>query len=121
MSAVTDAGREQRQTLPVLRTLLEVAVMVVFALLIWNNFALRRQQARAAAAVKDAHGFTVRERVGAIPATTLDGARRDLDLTSSRAVVAIVNPGCESCRELIAATRGMPDVRILSVAPLSET
>lgn len=121
MSAVTDVGREQRRTLPVLKTILEVAVVIVFVLLVWNNFSLRRQQSRAAAAKKSGHGFVARERVGAIPATALDGTRRDLDLRNTRAVVAIVNPSCDSCREILNAVRGATDVHVLSVGSLAET
>lgn len=121
MSVATDAGHEQRRALPLLRALLEAAVIVVFVLLIWNNFTLRRRQSRAAAAAKSTRGFSVREQVGAIPATTLDGNRRDLDLRTARGIVAIVNPSCDSCRALIASTRGMPHVHVLSVASLEET
>ncbi|HEV7238829.1 MAG TPA: hypothetical protein VGQ36_06275 [Thermoanaerobaculia bacterium] len=122
MSAATDVGRVPRRTLPVLKTILEVAVVVVFVLLIWNNFALRRQQqVRAAAAAKGLRGFTVREQVGVIPATALDGTKRDLDLRNTRAVVAIVNPSCDSCREILTSVRNAPDVRVLSVASLEET
>lgn len=121
MSVATDAGREQRRPLPLLRTLLEVAVVVVFVFLVWNNYALRRQQSPAAAAVKSGRGFAVREQLGAIPATTLDGNPGDLDLRAKRGIVAIVNPSCESCRELVASTRGLPDVHVLSVASLEET
>jgi hypothetical protein len=121
MSVATDAEREQRRPLPFLRTLLEVAVVVVFALLIWNNFSLRRQASHAAAAAKTTRGFAVTEKIGAIPATTLDGRPSDLDLRNTRGIVAIVNPTCESCRELVASTRGMPDVHVLSVASIEET
>jgi hypothetical protein len=121
MSVAADVGREQRRALPLLRALLEVAVVVVFALLIWNNFTLRRQQTRAAAAVKTSRGFAVHEKIGAIPATTLDGKPADLDLRNARGIVAIVNPTCESCRELVASTRNMPDVHIISSASLEET
>jgi hypothetical protein len=120
MSVATDAGHEQRRPLPLLRTLLEVAVVVVFVLLIWNNFALRRQQGRSAAASKSLRGFVVREQIGAIPALTLDGRRNDLDLRNARGIVAIVNPTCDSCRELMAAARNAPDVHLLAVTSPAE-
>jgi hypothetical protein len=120
MSVATDAGHEQRRPLPLLRTLLEVAVVVVFALLIWNNFTLRRGQARSAAAAKSARGFAVREQIGAIPAMTLDGRRSDLDLRNARGIVAIVNPDCESCRELVASAGNAPDVHVLAVTPAAD-
>ncbi len=120
MSVATDAGHEQRRPLPLLRTLLEVAVVVVFVLLIWNNFALRRQQGRSAAAVKSSRGFVVREQIGAIPAMTLDGRRNDLDLRNTRGIVAIVNPTCDSCRELMASARNAPDVYVLAATSPAE-
>lgn len=121
MSVVTDAGREPRRALPVLKTVLEIAVVVVFALLVWNNYTLRRQQARSAAAAKSTRGFAVREQIGAIPAMSLDGRRSDLDLRTGRGIVAIVNPSCDSCRELMAAARNVPDVHVLSAASLADT
>jgi hypothetical protein len=121
MSVTTDAGHAQRRSLPLLRSLLEAAVVVVFVLLIWNNFALRRQQSRSAAAAKTARGFAVREQLGAIPATTLDGKKSDLDLRNARGIVAIVNPACDSCRELVASTRGVPGVHVLSVSSPEES
>lgn len=116
MSVATDAGREQRRSLPALKTVLELAVVVVFALLVWNNYTLRRQQARSAAAAKSVRGFAVREQIGAIPALTLDGRRSDLDLRNGRGIVAIVNPSCDSCRELMASARNVPGVHVLSAA-----
>ena len=83
MSSVTDVGPVPRRPLPLLRALLEVAVVVVFVLLVWNNFTLRRQQSRAAAAAKSVRGFAVREQIGAIPAVTLDGRKSDLDLRAA--------------------------------------
>jgi hypothetical protein len=121
MSVATDAGREQRRPLHFLRALLEVAVVVVFALLIWNNFTLRRQQTLAAAAVKTSRGLAAREKLGVIPATTLDGKQSDLDFRTTRGILAIVNPTCESCKELMASTRGVPGVHVLSAASLEET
>jgi hypothetical protein len=105
----------------VLKTVLELAVVAVFVLLLWNNYSLRQQQARSAAARRSSNGFVARERIGVIPATTLDGTRRDLDLRNGRALVAIVNPTCDSCRGLAQSVRNAPDVRVLSVAPLDET
>ena len=121
MSVAPDEARQPRRPLPLLRGLLEGAVVLVFVLLIWNNFTLRRQQTGAAAAVKTTRGFGVHEQLGAIPAMTLDGKPGDLDLRSARGIVAIVNPSCDSCRTLMASTRGMADVHVLSVASLEET
>ena len=121
MSSVTDVGPVPRRPLPLLRALLEVAVVVVFVLLVWNNFTLRRQQSRAAAAAKAVRGFAVREQIGAIPAMTLDGRKSDLDLRATRGIVAIVNPGCESCRELVASARGVSGVHVLSAASMEES
>ena len=118
---MTAEAVETRPRANILRTLLEVAVVVVFALLVWNNYTMRRQQSRAAAAVKSERAFVVRDQIGVIPAIGLDGKRRDLDFRNGRAVVALVDPRCESCREVLATLRTRPDVRILSVAPLRET
>ncbi|HEX8411782.1 MAG TPA: hypothetical protein VF883_23240 [Thermoanaerobaculia bacterium] len=103
-----------------LRIALETAVAVVFALLIWNNFTLRRQVV-AAAAPAASRGFAPGDVLPTVPATALDGSRRDLDLRAVRAVVAVADPRCESCRELLASVKDLPDVRVLSVAPLADS
>jgi len=118
---MTVTTMEARGRAGILRSLLEVAVVIVFALLVWNNYTLRRQQSRAAAVTKSERAFVARDQLEVIPATGLDGRRRDLDFRKGRAVVAIVDPRCESCREVLAAARNVPDLRILSVAPLAET
>jgi hypothetical protein len=103
------------------RFVLEAAVVVVFLLLIWNNYTLRRQQVRAAAASKSAHGFVPKDVVGSIPTVALDGTRGTLDLRQARSIVAIVDPRCESCKDIIATLRPQPGLQVLSVAPLDET
>jgi hypothetical protein len=105
-----------------LRMVLEAAVVVVFVLLIWNNYTLRRQQARSAAgAAAPARGFVPKDVIETIPTVALDGTRGTLDLRPSRSVVAVVDPRCESCKELIATLRPQPDLHVLSVAPPAET
>ena len=104
-----------------LRVALEAAVVTVFLLLIWNNFALRRQQARVAAAISPERGFVVKDFVETIPTVDLSGRQGSLDLRGGRTVVAIVDPRCESCRELIVSLRSVPGVRVLSVAPAADT
>jgi hypothetical protein len=103
-----------------LRRTLEAAVVVVFALLIWNNFALRRQTAHAAAAFKSARAFAVHDSFGALPVTELTGARATLPI-DGRIIVAIVDPQCDSCRALLADIRPDSGIQVLSVAPLPET
>ncbi len=104
-----------------LRMLLEAAVVVVFLLLIWNNYTLRRQQTGAAAGPPPARGFVPKDFISTIPTIALDGTRTTLDLRQSRSVVALVDPRCESCKELIATLRPRPGLHVLSIAPLPET
>ena len=104
-----------------LRPLLEGAVVVLFLLLIWNNYTLRRQ-ARAAAITVSEHGFTARDVFPpAVPVIDVGGKAQTLDLRTARTTVAIVDPRCDSCRELVRTLRGASAVRVLSVAPLDET
>jgi len=104
-----------------LRMLLELAVVAVFLFLVWNNYTLRRQHASVAAAPPGARGFVPKDFLESIPTVGLDGARGTLDLRGSRSVVAIVDPRCESCREVIATLRPQPDLHVLSIAPPAET
>ena len=104
-----------------LRMLLEIAVVVVFLLLVWNNYTLRQQQTRGPVGAGPTRGFIPKEVVAPIPTVALDGTRGTLDLRQSRSVVAIVDPRCESCKEIIATLRPQPNLHVLSVAPLEET
>lgn len=104
-----------------LRTVLEAAVIVVFALLIWNNYTLRRQQARTAAATQKSRAFVPKDWIGSVPVLDLAGREQLLDLQRGRTIVAIVNPTCDSCRELMASLRGASGIHVLSAAPLAET
>lgn len=111
---------EERRSAFSLRALLEVAVVVVFAALIWSNTTLRRQQVRSAAAAKSARAFTVHDSLDALPVVELTGARGTFR-PDRRAIVAIVDPRCESCRVLLTGIRPDSGVQVLSVAPLAET
>lgn len=105
-----------------LRMFLEVAVVVVFALLIWNNYTLRRQQLHAAtAATASVRGFVPKDVIETLPIIALDGKHGTLDLRQSRSVIAVVDPRCESCKALIEKLRPQPGLHVLSVAPLAET
>lgn len=112
---------ETRPRADALRTVLEAAVVVLFVLLIWNNFALRRQARAAAVPSIRQHAFVARDAVAYVPTIDLAGKPGGLDLRSGRTIVAIVDPRCESCRELIATLRGATGLRVLSVAPVAET
>ena len=118
---MTDLVEERPRALS-LRILLEAAVVVVFLLLIWNNYTLRRQQSGAAATRPATHrGFVPRDMLAQVPVTGLDGTRGTLDLQHRRGVVAIVDPRCDSCRELIATMRGASGVSVISLAPAEPT
>lgn len=98
--------------------ILEIAVVALLVALVWNNYTLRRQQTRAAAASKLARGFVPKDQLYTIPVLGANGA---IDLTKQRSVVAVVDPRCDSCRELIATLRAAPDLHVISVAPPAET
>lgn len=104
----------------VLRGVLELAVVVVFAFLIWNNYTLRRQHSRAVAAVKSARAFIVHDSISALPIVELNGAPATLPL-ERRTIVAIVDPRCDSCRALLARIHPNSGVQVVSVAPMAET
>jgi hypothetical protein len=98
--------------------ILEIAVIASLVALVWNNYTLRRQQTRAAAATKLARGFVPKDELHAIPVL---GSHAAIDLTKGRAVVAVVDPRCDSCRELVGTLRAAPDLHVISVAPPAET
>jgi len=100
-----------------LRPILEGAVLAVFVLLIWNNFSLRRQQAVMARAAVQLRGFVPKDRIGDVSMVDLSGAPARLRLGQGRHVVTVVDPRCDSCRELVATLRPSPDLVVVSVAP----
>jgi hypothetical protein len=103
-----------------LRPPLEAAVVVVFALLIWSNFTLRRQHAHAAVAARGGRAFAVHDTLEPLPVIELSGARGTLRF-DRRTLVAIVDPRCESCQQLIATMHADAGTEVLSVAPMEET
>jgi hypothetical protein len=118
---MTDLVQERPRLRPT-RFILETAFVVVFALLIWNNYTMRRHASGHAAASMIPHrGFVPKDRIATLPTVDLTGRAGTLDLRNGRTLVAVVDPRCESCRELIATMRETPGARVLSVAPLDET
>lgn len=100
-----------------LRPILEGAVVVVFALLVWNNFSLRRQQAVMARAAVQARGFVPKDVIGDVSMVKLSGEPAHLRINQGRHVVAVVDPRCDSCRELVATLRPSSDLVVVSLAP----
>jgi hypothetical protein len=103
---------------------LELGLAIVFVALAWNNFALRRQLARvrAGAPVHNAgSAFAPGETLTVVQAADLAGRPVTLDFRTSRTLVAIVNPGCESCKAAVASLKGVTGARVLSVASAAET
>jgi hypothetical protein len=119
LSRTVSTAEEPRRAITV-RGVLELAVVVVFALLIWNNYSLRRQQARSAAAVKSARAFAVHDSIDSLPVVEWNGSQRRLQL-DRRTIVAIVDPGCDSCRHLLAELRPESGAQVFSVASLAAT
>lgn len=112
---------ETRPPTNVLRGFLEAAVVVVFLLLVWNNYTLRRKmQAVARPSVRE-HAFVARDSIESIPTIDLAGKPGTLDLRSGRNLIAIVDPRCDSCRELVTTLHVVPGLRVLSQAPADET
>lgn len=105
----------------VLRPLLEGAVVVMFLLLIWSNYTLRRQARAAAIPTVSQHGFVPRDYVESIPVIDLQGQTSTLDLRNGRTTIAIVDPRCDSCRELVASMHGDAEVRVISMSPAVES
>jgi len=95
-------------------------VVVIFALLVWNNYTLRRERAGVAAAAKSARALAVNDHVGSLPIIELTGTRSTLQL-DRRTIVAVVDPRCGSCQHLLNGIRAGSGVRVLSMAPLAET
>jgi hypothetical protein len=110
---------EPRHGIPA-RAVLESAVVVVFLLLIWQNYSLRRRSALSAAAAKNVRAFGVHDSIDELPVLDLAGVRTTLRF-DGRTIVAIVDPGCDSCRHLLAEIRPDSGVQVLSVASVAQS
>ena len=100
-----------------LRPILEGAVVVVFVLLIWNNYSLRQQQRLMAKAMAQGRGFAPKDSIAEVNTIDLSGRPAQLHLGQGRHVVAVVDPRCDSCQELVATLRPSPDLLVVSLAP----
>jgi hypothetical protein len=102
----------------IVRHLLEAAVVVIFAFLIWKNHSLRRQQALAAAAFQRARAFAAHDVISEVATVELSGQSGQIDLRDGRHVILVVDPRCDSCRGVL-ETLGppRPDLVVISVAP----
>ncbi len=118
---MTDLAETTPPPSNVLRTLLEAAVVVVFILLVWHNYTLRRKAHAVAVPSVRQHAFVARDFIESIPIIDLAGKPGALDLRSSRNLIAIVDPRCDSCRELVATLHAVPGLRVISEAPVDET
>ncbi|HEX9986269.1 MAG TPA: hypothetical protein VGF69_23620 [Thermoanaerobaculia bacterium] len=105
---------------------LEIGFAILFVVLAWNNFTLRRQL--AAAAVTPARSgadanFVAGDRLGRLDVLDLTGRKASLDLSTGRTLVAVVNPTCKSCVQTVAelSAARLKNARVLSVASPAET
>lgn len=118
---MTSDFEDKRLRRDVVRRILEGAVVVVFALLVWNNYTLRRHSLAAAANVTRQRAFVPKDFMKTLPTIDLQGVHGSWDFQTGRFVVAIIDPRCPSCESMIQTLRGQSDIRILSLAPLKET
>jgi hypothetical protein len=118
------ATQAKAQGIRVATWALEVGLAIVFVALAWNNFTLRRAlaQARAESPVRGVgSSFAPGESLTVVQAVDLAGRPVTLDFRTSRTLVAVVNPGCQSCEKAVASLKGATGARVLSVASVAET
>jgi hypothetical protein len=104
---------------------LEIGFAILFVVLAWNNFTLRRQLAAAVATPArngaDAGYFITGDKLERLDVLDLSGRPAAVDFRSTRTLVAIVNPTCRSCVATVADLTGARNARVLSVASPAET
>src|SRR5687768_6094975 len=100
---------------------LEVAVVVLCAALIWQNVTMRRQVAAAASQGGRVLRFATNEVFNAVPVVDMNGRRSALPLQTPRTLIAVVEPGCDSCIRVMRDLRDAPGARIVSTATLEAT
>ena len=103
---------------------LEVGLVVLFVALAWNNYTLRRDLAAARNASTSrsvGSSFASGDSLTVVQAVDLAGRPATLDFRTSRTLLAIVHPGCQSCEATVAALKGATNARVLSVASPAET
>jgi hypothetical protein len=103
---MTAGSKRQR----VIVRVLEIAVLAAVGVLAWSNYTLRtRPQHSHPTEVP----FYVGDRLGHVPVVNAHGVPRDLDFSSGRTLVAILNPSCSTCVTAlteISRNRGVPAV-----------
>ena len=100
---------------------LEVAVVVLCAVLIWQNMTMRRQVAAVASQGGRVLRFAANELFNPVPVVDMNGRRAALPLQDPRTLIAVVEPGCDSCIRVMRELRDAPGVRIVSTANLEDT
>lgn len=92
----------------------QIAAIVVFALVVRQNFTYRRAL-NARLASSQPSQFIAGERLEQLQLADLSGTALRLDLRRGRTVIAIVDPSCASCEATIAEGRHTPYVKLISV------
>lgn len=98
---------------------LEVAVVAALLFLAWQNAQLRRKATLLMRSA--APRFQAGDSLPALQVIDLTGKPRTLRFQEGRVVVALVDPGCGSCQEVIRGLRSVPTARIISVVDLPAT
>lgn len=107
-----------KRAIPVAIAAMQIAAIAVLALLVWQNYQLRRL---VRARVASAGQFFVGDRVPTIPVHDLAGRQKLIDLRPGRSTVVIVEPTCGSCEKTMQDARNVPSVTLISLAPTEPT
>lgn len=110
--------QQTKRAVPVAIAAVQVAAVVVFVLVVWQHYRLRRV---VSARVASAGQFFVGDLLPTIPVYDLTGRQKMIDLRSGRSTIAIIEPGCDSCEKTIQDVRNAPSITVISLAPTKPT
>jgi uncharacterized membrane protein len=105
-----------RKALP---RVLEVVALIVFVLVVRDNFRLRKMAASAALAATRANGtrlFQAGDTITEVQAFDVAGTPRQVSFREGRSLVAVVDPTCDSCKRVISGLPADGSAVVLSMA-----
>jgi hypothetical protein len=98
---------------------LEIAAVAALLFLVWQNAQLRRTAKLAMRSA--APRFHAGDSLPGLQVIDLTGKPQTLRFQEGRVVVALVDPGCGTCQDVIRSLRSVSSARIISVADLAGT
>jgi hypothetical protein len=107
-----------KRALTVASVVLSLMALAVFGIVLRQNRILRKQ---LTAKLSSSDRFYVGDKLDRLQVTDMQGRAAVLELKERRTIVAVVQPGCQSCKLLLESVRPGGRTTVLSLATAAET